>query len=480
MSILYPLDKPVTAEDIRTKASELLAREGEWTPWEAVVLNAVAKHAEQIHGHYMRHVWYELEDLGEPDLQAARDDVLAATDHMFSIMEAAHACESLLHADTDRDLDEIEANEAGALLVIHAAALVDDLVESLRRGPCAIVDRHLHGFELSEWAEILRFEDEQIRLPSVDEAVKVLTFGLVEALDAPDDIDLQQAARDAKALNARNQGLRNVERVKAAVELTNQNYRIPETFSLRIASQDARQVVLLWGASDPAPDGTEELVTRPSGRDVVQLQTTSLGEVHPMAIADIARSGRFAALSVGRDAEIRSAGGTLQEPPIWAWAGPMPVIRHVLARLRAGEDVDVTRGGLAAGPLLSAKAIQLGDGAAVYAYNARTLDETLTLYQSIPDTLAHACIGNPLSVIIQAPIFEGGEVTIQACDADGEVTDFDLISPVVRLQPAPSGYEQDPETAWLGMLEGFDEQAVYGDRIYRRVDDANGAARIED
>lgn len=465
MSILYPLDKPVTAEDIRVKARELLGRAGEWTSWEALVLGMLAEHAELVHGHYMRHVWYEVEGLGEPDVQMARDDVMLAVEVLMGAMLPRHAYDEPNHAIQGLGLWDLSVPDVVANLVVHAGVMVDDLVESLRRGPCAIVGGRLHGFSTGEWNEIIQFEDEEVRLPSVEQAFE--RIGLVMADDGMRDSSGSVGDADGRRrMRAVNQGRRNEERVAAAIALTNENYGLPEAFTLRLLESAPSHVRLEWGVGAPPPAGMLEVRTRPSGRETVQLQITTLDEIHPMAIADVARAGRFAALSIGRDAEIRSTGSTLQEPPIWAWAGPVPLVRHVLIKLRAGQDVDVSADGMSAGPLLSAARIELGDGAAVYAYNARTLDESLSLDQSIPDTLAHACIGNPVRLLIQAPILDDERITVQSCEVGEDGTEFEIVSPLVRLVDAPSGYGQDPEAAWLGMLEGFDETLVYGDRIF--------------
>lgn len=468
MSILYPIDKPVTPDDIRAKASDLLARTDEWTPWETVVLEMARSHAELVHGHYMRHVWYELEDLGEPDVQAARDDVLAGVEALLGAMRPEHAHEAPFRMGTGNDMHDVDGPEAIAALLVHAGIMIDDLVESLRRGPCAIDNNEMHGFDLTAWHEILQFHDADARTPSFDGTLD----SIQAAIELAREDETSGGVEELRKIISRRidrQNKRNEERVAATVAGANENYRLPDSFMLRLSRVTETYIHLEWGPNDHAPDGMEEIVTRPKGTETIQLQLSSLHEVHPVAIANIARAGRFAALSIGRDAEIRSTGSPLSEPPIWTWAGPLPLVRHVLQRLRAGQDVDVGKGGMTAGPLLSAKRIELGDGAAVYAYNARTLDESLTLAQQIPDTLVHACIGNPISVVVKAAMLDDPRVTVQACESEEGRTDFDLISPVVRLVKAPEGYEQDPEAAWMGMLAEFDEHAVYGERLYRQT-----------
>lgn len=453
MSILYPIDKPVTADDVRDRANELLGRAGEWTPWQTTVLTSLRDNAFEVHDHYMRHVWYELEALGMPDEQAARDNVITAAIAMMDRITADDAADAIVLDDGTH-----EPHDAVAVLLMNAAAMVDDVMEGLRRGPCAIRDDHAHDVGMNDWHDIARFDDMDTSPLEAVTARAALAEGM-RAVDA-----LAQGGGDATAtVNETNQrrnghaAARNAERIARVVDLANQHYRLPDAYRLTVTDHQANGIELSWGDADKAADSH-----RPHGRDRIHVEIDSIGEIRPRAVADVARSGRLAALTLGRDAELRAHGHTLEQPPVWSWAGPLPLVRNVLSRLSAGQDIDVASDGMTVGPLLGAARIDLGDGTTIYSYNARTLDEWLIMSERIDQGLAHRCIGNPVSIIVRTDMLDDPAVTIARCDVSDAGTEFELASPLMRLQAPPSGTTMDPEAAWTAMLEEFDDEAVYG------------------
>ncbi len=456
MSILYPINKPVSADDVSSRAVDLLSRGGEWNPWEIAVLETVRDAAAAVHGHYMRHVWFEIEGLGQPDPQAARDDVLAGTQALLGRITPDDAGYASVLLTARGEVENDPARGVAAMLV-HAGRMVDAIMEGLRRGPGAIQDEEAHGVSLDDWHDVLKFDDETSSPEGAWSARSALREGLRTMTG---NIADDQFAVITATMSRRMEGAlaRNTARMAAVVDAANSHYRLPDGYRLTVERQDLSHVAVTWGSLIVAA-GTR----RPYGREVVVTEMDVLGEIHPAAISEIARIGRQVALVLGRDTEVVTAGHDLSAPPIWSWAGPIPVVRHIVSRLAAGEDVDVSEGGMGAGPILGVDEVPLGENAR-YSYDARTLDEWVTIDQEIPDDLAHACIGNPVSVVISGPLFEGTAITIGACETTSDGTELDILSPIVRLQPAPGGMTEDPETAWIEALAAFNDETVYGPR----------------
>jgi len=464
---MYPINKPVTPADIRTRAAELLAREDEWTPWERIVLAEVRDEAEAVHAHYMRHAWFEIPGLGIPDAKAARDEVLTAVDRLMTRLAPEHACESLVHSSDPVEVDGIDAMGASSLLLVHALLVTDALVESLRRGPCAVDGGCAYGMEISGWNDLLSHADASSRSPVAEMALSRLDEGLDGLRRTGDHSTIQDALR-TKNHRYERQFDRNDERLRTAVRLSNENYAIPDQYHLRVSEPIGNTLKLLWGEEplDDAGGGLHEVRTRPSGGDVVPLQINALYELHPRVISDIARAGRFAAMCLGRDAEIRATGHELTDPPAWTWVGPIPLVHHLRNHLQAGNEIQVGTQGITEGPFFYARRLDIGGG--TYAYSPRTLDESLTLDQPISADLAYACVGNPVGAVVTHPLFDDERIVIEACETSADDTDLDINSPIIRLMDAPEGIEQDPEEAWLSRLRDFDDVAVYGERLYRR------------
>lgn len=454
LAIMYPINKPVSVEDVATRASELLARD-EWTAWERVVLEAVRENATAVHAHYMRHAWYEIEGLGQPDPEAARAGIMAAVGLLVSRMAPLHGPESVVHSAEPVAVEHMTSHGAASLLLVHGLLMVDALVESLRRGPCAVDGASAYGLPISEWNARLAFVDRSAAPRVVVEALDRLEAGIAQASDgsARDEIE---AALEIKSRRYENQRRRNEERIATVVALANENYALPEPYRLRIDGENGATLRLLWGEHPLADD------TRPNGGDHIALHINALYELHPRVVADIARAGRFAAMCLGRDAEIVATGSALDNPPPWSWVGPLPLVRHLRELLRQGIEIPIGSHGITEGPFLYTRRLDLGG--AVYAHSPRTLDESVTLDAPIDPALAHACIGNPISVVMQHPYLDDPEITIEACETDADSTDFDIASPLVRLVDAPDGVEADPEAAWLDRMADFDDDAVYGPR----------------
>ena len=461
MTILYPIDKPVTIEDVRNRAEDLLAQAGEWTRWEGAVLAAVRDNAGRIHDHYMHHVWYEVEGLGDPDPQSARDEVMACAEAMLETVAEEDAAEALILTGGGTD-----AHDALAALLMHAASMVDDLMEGLRRGPGAIRDGQAHDVAVTDWLDLARYDDGDIAPVASVTARTRLTDGIrsIAALAQAGE-DETATVGEVLARRSSHSADRNAERIDRVVDLANQYYALPEGYRLTVEERREDAVVVAWGSPELSLGSL-----RPHGRDHIQLEINALGEIRPRAIADVARSGRLACLTLGRDAEIRAQGHELGSPPIWAWAGPLPLVRGTLARLAAGEDIDVTSDGMTAGPLLGVAGMDLGDGSTTYSYNARTLDEWVSISDKVDDGFAHRCIGNPVTVIVQSPILDDPSVTIARCDPGDEGTEFELTSPLMRLQTPPAGVVAEPDAAWRSMMDGFDDEAVYGPRPLASMD----------
>ena len=189
------------------------------------------------------------------------------------------------------------------------------------------------------------------------------------------------------------------------------------------------------------------------------------GELHPQTLSEVVRVGYLAALTIGRDAEIRSAGHRLGDVPAWCRAGPATVIAIVCGMLRDGIEVDLNTGTVTErGPMLSVADHDVGQGAATYTFDGVTFDESVWMAEQLSHDLVHDCIGNPMRRLMAA--FPDDDAVIQSCEHEGVGTGFDLVSPIVRLAPAPVGYEQDPVQAWLSLAADFDEAQVYGPRLY--------------
>lgn len=495
MTIMYPIDKPVTADDLRARLAELREQGDELTPWQTTVVDLLAKNADAVHAHYMTHVWYENPDQGPPEPHKARSQVRHAIETALASIDLRHAGEAHLgdheHPDDPIMIGDMDARMLVDRLVTAAAMIVDDVMESLRRGECAITDGRAHGIDMDEWSERMdetawwtdRTGEPDVTAPDVDRVTRMIGDGIAaHAGDETRGHSLEQGRQDAKFAKARRltvQTKRNRERIEAAIALTNENMRLPKGYRLKLQEIKGTRIRLTWGRKPDAHEkgGMRELVTRPSGEETVFHDTMSLGETHPRVIADIAKAGRFVAMVLGRDAEIRAAGHELSQPPIWAWAGPLPLVRHTLARLQSGEDVDMAARGMRVGPLMSTDGIDLGDGQATYTYNVRTLDETLDLELRLPDTLAYGCVGNPVSVIVQSPLFDDDRVTIQSCETGEDGTEIEILSPIVRLAAAPGNIPQDPEEAWMARLADFDEAKVYGRRLWAKTEAPTHVAR---
>lgn len=443
MTIMYPLDLPVTAAEIQAKLQELLARTEEWNEWERTVLTMVSDNVASVHRHYVAHVWHEGGIAF--DQVAARDDVLHAVNVLASAITQQHAALAPLDVHVDNEIFVLDAGEKLSGLMLEAATLVDDLMVSLRRGPCAITTGTAYGIAMTEWEDSLEFTSPDARSPEIEHAMATIEATPSTRTDAIIKEDTAEVRREC-------QGERNRERLQKAIDSINDDLSIPKAYRLAWRETNGNVMHIVWGETERG---------RPGGTEKVEIETNSLHELHPRTISEIARLARSIVLTLGRDVEISENLLEDGQAPGWTRAGPLPILLHM--RSLQGDQAGLPDTTWVPGeqPVVTIKNLDLGG--ATYTYDAETLDEIVIVRGTVSADLQHNCIGNPASVIMTGALFQDDRITIESCIQTPDGTVLTLTSPIVRMAIPPRGVEENPIVAWEAALKNFDAAAVYGE-----------------
>lgn len=470
MSQYYPGNLDVTPQAFKAAIDERLGHEGEWTPYQTMLMDLARTNAESIVAAAHRLAWTD-----DHDHKATRKEIGKMFQAVLSRMKDEHIPDGYDHETGN-------PRETRINLLVKAHAMVDDMLVALRRGPVSYWPEPIYGGGADGLTEIAgQAVDNHVReLGDGDRAFTKAcdAYGdLIE--DGSDGIDgaivknhelCQKSMENAH----RQQTKRTADRIADVVRKANEHFALPSVFALHVTDTRGDLIKLTWGSKPERKDigagmVKMEAMTRPFGDISINKDLNSFGEIGPKTLSDLLTAGLHVALIIGRDAEVRAVGGQITDPPAWCRAAFLPVTVLIRTLLETGRDVDLGKNPFSEnGALITIADLSLGEGI-TYQNDGYAMTQAIHVEQTFPLSVMVSSQGMTANRIIGHPILQHPAINIGEMRENDGKTEITLRSPIIRIVDPPEGVEKDPLVAWLAHAREADVGAIYGERVYREV-----------